>query len=268
MDIIEERIERRAVPFFGPVAVLMNLTVYPLLVLWTLTGILLFPLGFIIWKAVAGWNNRRIMRHFVWIYGRGWLLIMSPFVRFRREGFEDLKLDAPCILIVNHLSFFDTYCMSLLPAFDITFAVRAWPFRMPCYGWFMRLAGYLDVESSEWHEVQQSASNIITEGGHLLFFPEGHRSRNGKLHQFQTGAFRLAADLKVPVVPLCISGTDHLLPPGRFWLQPAVITLRTLPPIGNEDFQGSDGARRLRNLAHERIAETLANVRRKGPEIP
>lgn len=261
-EFLEKRIESNTAPLYGPASVVMNLTAYPLIVLWTLLGIALFPLGFILWKAVAGWDNGRIMRHFIWIYGRGWLLIMAPFVRFRREGFENLKLDEPSIIVVNHLSFFDTYCMCLLPAHDITFTVRAWPFRMPWYGWFMRLAGYLDVESREWRHVHQSAAHALTGGGHLLFFPEGHRSRDGKLGRFQNGAFRLAADLNVPVVPLCITGTDQLLPPGRLWLRPTKITLRALPPLDAEGFSGGDGARRLRNLAHGRIAEVLAEMGR------
>lgn len=264
MDLFRGKIERKGSCRFTPAAVLMNLIVYPLLVLWTLIGILCFPLGFILWKLTSGWDSGRIMRHFIWIYGRGWLLIMRPFVRFRREGFENLKIDKPCILVVNHLSFFDTYCMGLLPLHDITFAVRAWPFRMLWYGWFMRLAGYLDVESSEWNGILRSAADLVAKGGHLLFFPEGHRSRSGKLQHFHSGAFRLAADLDVRLIPLCIRGTDTLLPPGRFWLQPAEITLRALPPVEGKAYSGSEGARELRKLVKGRMTDNLAQMRGGG----
>ena len=98
----------------------MNLTVYPLTVLWTLLGIMLFPFLFLLWKGITRWEAGRIMRHFVWIYGRVWMVIMAPFVRFRREGFDRMDAKIPCLLVVNHLSFFDTYCMALLPFFDIT----------------------------------------------------------------------------------------------------------------------------------------------------
>ena len=111
------------------------------------------------------------MRHFIWIYGRGWLLLMAPFVRFRRRGFDTLDLSSPVIFVVNHQSFFDTYCMGLLPVFDVTFAVRAWPFRMVWYRWFMRLAGYLDVESTRWEEIESAGRAVLDGGGHLLFFP-------------------------------------------------------------------------------------------------
>ena len=70
-------------------ACVMNIVAYPAIIAWTLAGIIFFPFGFPLWKVLTGWEGDRIMRHFVWIYGRGWLCIMLPFVRFRREGFTN-----------------------------------------------------------------------------------------------------------------------------------------------------------------------------------
>lgn len=248
-------------PLARLIAIAMNLTVYPLVALWTLSGILLFPLSFGIWKVVTGWGAGRIMRHFVWIYGRGWIAIMSPFVRFSRQGLSR-ETPGPCILVINHLSFFDTYCMALLPVFDIAFAVRAWPFRMIWYAYFMRLAEYLNVESGEWQEISRSAEGIFAGGGSVLFFPEGHRSRDGELQHFYSGAFRLAVETGRPVVPLCITGTETLLPPGRFWLRPATVTLRVLEPVDPADFPGPDGHARLRKEVKTLIAANLEQMRR------
>ena len=83
----------------------MNIVAYPAIVAWTLAGIIFFPFGFVLWKVLTGWEGDRIMRHFVWLYGRGWLGIMLPFVRFRREGFTNNRIDLPCIAVINHLSF-------------------------------------------------------------------------------------------------------------------------------------------------------------------
>lgn len=251
----------RAAGRFGAKAVAMNLWVYPLLVLWTLTGMICFPAAIALWKVVTGWNTGRIMRHFIWIYGRVWLLIMGPFVQFRAEGMQHLEKEGRGILVVNHLSFFDTYCMALLPAHNVTFCVRAWPFRMPWYGWFMRLAGYLDVESSEWSQIDEAARDLFSKGGYLLFFPEGHRSRDGRLQRFYNGAFRLATDIGAPLVPLCLIGTDHLLPPGRFWLQPTEIVLRALPPLTADDAEGEGACRRLRKSVKETMEAQLLQMR-------
>jgi 1-acyl-sn-glycerol-3-phosphate acyltransferase len=226
-------------------AVVMTLVVYPLLAAWTLVGILIFPVGFLIWKVATRWSSGRIMRCFVWIYGRGWMVLVSPFVRFRREGFRGEKIRGPAILVVNHLSFFDTYCMAILPFSDVTFAVRSWPFRMFWYAGFMRLAGYLDVESMNWEENLAASRRVLEKDGFLLFFPEGHRSRDGRLQRFYSGAFRLSRELDCPVIPLCLTGTDRLLPPGRLWLRPARITLRVLPPVKPTAFANHGEMRRL-----------------------
>ncbi|WP_225911674.1 lysophospholipid acyltransferase family protein [Desulfuromonas versatilis] len=237
---------------------------YTLLVLWTLLGIALFPVLFVAWKLATRWSAGRIMRHFIWLYGRGWVAAFSPFVRFRREGLEQLRLARPSILVVNHLSFFDTYCMGLLPIHDVTFAVRAWPFRMFWYGRFMRLAGYLDVETAGWEEVRAAAERTLAAGGHLLFFPEGHRSRDGRLQRFYSGAFRLATETGAPLVPLCITGTDRLLPPGRLSLAPARVTLRALAAIDPGPFRGAEGHRELMREVKQRMAENLREMGAKG----
>jgi 1-acyl-sn-glycerol-3-phosphate acyltransferase len=238
-------------------------TIYPSLILYTLAGIALFPVLFAVWKLITRWDGGRIMRHFIWLYGRGWMVIVSPFVRFRREGMENLRLPRGSILVVNHLSFFDTYCMAMLPCHDVTFAVRAWPFRMFWYGRFMRLAGYLDVETSSWDETRETSAKVLAAGGHLLYFPEGHRSRNGQLQRFYRGAFRLAVETGAPLVPLCLTGTDQFLPPGRLWLEPARITLRALPAIDPAKFDGPGAHRDLAREVKRRMAE---NIRQMGEE--
>ena len=239
------------------IPLLMNLAVYPLLVLLTLLGIGLFPLGFVLWRIFTPWPVKVIMRHFVWLYGQAWLWLVSPFVRFRLEGMEPGKIPQPCIIVVNHQSFFDTYCMAALPFSNVIFAIRAWPFRIPWYSPFMRLAQYLNVESQDWPQITARARAELAQGGCLLFFPEGHRSRDGKIRRFYSGAFRLAIETGVPVVPLCISGTRVLLPPDTFKLHPAQVHLRALPAIDPRRFTGPRGHIGLRNAV---CATMILNV--------
>ena len=243
---------------------LMNLWCYSLLLLWTLFGILVFPLAFGVGLLFLRWSADRLARWFIWLYGRGWLLLMSPFVRFRREQLEQLQVGRPYLFVINHLSFFDTYCMALLPVHDVTFAVRSWPFRMFWYSGFMRLARYLDVEGSSWEETLSNCRCAFATGGTVLFFPEGHRSRDGQLQRFYSGGFKAAISTGVPLIPLCIDGTDRLLPPGRTLLRPCRITLRALDAIDTREFTGKDGHLRLRKLVKERMAAALAEMRSKG----
>jgi len=240
---------------------LMNLTVYPFLILWTLSSIAMFPAAFLVWKAGTRWTAERIVRHFIWIYGRGWIAILSPFVRFGRKGLEAVKPLQPVILVVNHLSFFDTYCMALLPFHNVAFAIRSWPFRMYCYTPFMRLANYLNVEGLKWETASRLAREILERGGNTLFFPEGHRSRDGSLGRFYSGAFLLAMETGRPIVPMVISGTDTLLPPNRWWLKPARILLEALPPVDPKFFSGSGAHIDLKKAVKEAIHNRLMEIR-------
>lgn len=259
--IVRER-SAPAPDYGGLPGILMNLAVYPLLAVWTVFGTLISPLGFLLWKGATGWDAGRIIRHFIWIYGRGWMAIVSPFVRFRRAGLAAGGLRPPGIIVVNHLSFFDTFCMGALPVFDITFAVRSWPFRqLFWYTAFMRRAGYLDVESMPWEECLAAGRGALEKGGFLLFFPEGHRSRDGELQRFYSGAFRLAFELGCPVVPLCIDGTDRLLPPGRRWLRPTRVQLRALPAVDPAPFADH---RDLRRHVKGQMAQALQSMRHEA----
>lgn len=242
-------------------AVLMTVIVYPLLVVWTLLGMILVPGLFLFWKGVTGWETGRIIRQFIWLYGRGWMVIVAPFVRFRRQGFAAAGIQGPAVIVINHLSFFDTFCMAALPFSDVTFAVRSWPFRMFWYAGFMRLAGYLDVESMDWESCLAAGRQVSEKEGFILFFPEGHRSRDGELQRFYSGAFRLARELGCPILPLCITGTDRLLPPGRRWLRPARVRLHALPMVDPAAF-ASHGE--LRRQVKAQMGRQLETMRQEG----
>lgn len=243
-------------------ALLMNLWVYPGLVLLTVMFLLVFPLLFPLTKLLTGWDRGKVVRFFIWCYGRGWITLCAPFVRFSREGFKGWAIPRPCIFVVNHLSFFDIYCMALLPMSDAVFAVRSWPFKLFWYAPFMRMAEYLDLERIGWEGTLSAAKRILQRKSSLLFYPEGHRSRTGELQRFHSGPFRLAVETGVPVVPLCLSGTDTLLPPGKWWMKPAVVSLAVLPPVYPESYTGPLAHLELKKQVKGRMAEKLAEMRR------
>lgn len=244
--------------------VFMNLWVYGLLVIWTLVGVSLAPLLAVGLRWRHAWSRDRIVRHLIWFYGRGWLLLISPFVDFKREGCEAGQIPAGCVFVINHLSFFDTYFMGALPHSDITFAVRSWPFKMFWYRFFMRMANYLEVEDLSWQQTTEQGMAVLQQGGSVLFFPEGHRSRDGKLQRFYSGAFQLAVASGRPIVPLCITGTDRLLPPGRKSLRPARVRLRVLPAVSVEPYRDQEGGHlRLRKQVKTLMADTLFEMSRE-----
>jgi 1-acyl-sn-glycerol-3-phosphate acyltransferase len=245
-------------------ALMMNILVYPLLVLQTLVFILCSPAVLPLARAVTGRPLGWLVRYFIRMYGQVWMVVMSPFVRFEKHDLTRDRFPRPCIIALNHLSFFDIFCMGALPFSNGAFAIRSWPFRMLWYAPFMRLAEYVDMESLGKDEALGRCRELLSRGVSLMFFPEGHRSRDGRIGRFYSGAFKLAVETNTPVVPLCIAGTDQLLPAGRFVMAPAVVRLQALPAINPADFPGESGHIELRKHVKSVMVEALE----KTPEHP
>lgn len=167
-----------------------------------------FPVIFIRYR---GWKREKfqpVIRRFIQFYGRWMIRFSWPMIRIQVEIPEEVKKADPCVYVLNHFSFVDVYFCGFLPGFQTVIAVRAWPFKLPIYNIFMRLAGYMNVERKSGEEILTAAAKVLKSGACLLFFPEGHRSRDGQLMPLQKGAFRIAAENRVPLVPVAIEGTE------------------------------------------------------------
>ncbi len=161
-------------------------------------------------------------------------MLMSLFVDIQWP--EQHKLPEPCIIIANHESFFDPYLVSFQPQRNICMAVRNWPFKIPFYGFYMKLAGYINVETDNLDEIIEQAGKAIEQNSSLMFFPEGTRSKDGNLNRFHSGPFHLAVQTGLPIVPLCITGTYNMLPRGHMLIRPSKVRGRILSPIYPEHF--------------------------------
>ncbi len=205
-----------------------------MLLLVTITGLIIAPcllLGNMVFPRM---EIARLARLSVRVYG--WILIrvvpfMAPVVLEDRSG----GFPKPAIFIPNHNSSIDPYLFGMLPM-DNAF-VTSWPFKIPFYSFFMRLAGYIN-STSGWEHVQKAGTRLLDSGCSLIIWPEGHRSRDGRLRRFKNGAFQLALATGRPIVPVCIVGSRQVLPPGKRFLSPArikVILLPTIMPSGSSD---------------------------------
>lgn len=239
---------------------LMNLMVVPLIGVWTIVGVVIFPFGFLFMRLILRDSTALATRRCIWIYGRIWQMITSLFVRFVQPEIKSRPFDVPGIIVVNHRSFLDTYCMNMMPVSDICFAVRAWPFQIPIYNFFMRLAGYINIENYSWEKALSISRLNLKNGSFILFFPEGHRNYGEKLTRFYSGAFKMAIENQVPVIPICLTGTQDLLPPGRYFLKPAKIKMKILEPIFPKDFPGETGHIQLKKHVQAKMAECLMEM--------
>jgi len=200
--------------------VLMNVWVYPMLIILTLVAILISPLLILYFTISTDWKQFRIYRHMVWYYGNAWIWIISPFVRVNKIGFEEFVQNPGSVIVCNHLSYFDVYFMGALPSPKVGLTSRSWPQKMIWYTAFVKGADYIDLEKNNFEVVSKWVKDNSEDGNFSVFFPEGHRSRNGQMQRFHSGAFKAALVNGISIIPLCIIGSDDLLPPTRKFLRP------------------------------------------------
>lgn len=166
---------------------------------------------------------------------------LNPFWRLEVEGAERLNQGGPYLVCTNHQSMMDVLVlMALRSDFKWVSGVRF--FKIPMLAVYMRLAGYIAADLKN----PFSAKGILEECGRWIdrgvsvgLFPEGTRSATGRLGSFKSGAFRVAEDKKVPVLPVAIDGTAEIMPKGSWtWRGESpfkVVRVKVLDPIRMED---------------------------------
>lgn len=162
------------------------------------------------------------------------------------------------VLVANHQSMFDIPVLFCLRR-QFKWVSKASLFSIPFLGWAMRASGYIALARGEHGSIRdtyEAARTWLKRGVSVLFFPEATRTRSGAMLPFKNGAFKLALERGVPVVPIAVEGTRRLLDHG--WrVRPATIRITILPAIdpARESITTFD---QLRDRTQQAIAETLS----------
>ena len=186
-----------------------------------------------------------------------------PFFGVEVRGKENLPAaGAPVMLVANHQSFMDIYSLFHLWRF-FKFVSKTSNFYIPIIGWSMFLTGHVGLKRTDKRsqmQVLKECRTLLQKGCSLLFFPEGTRTKTGRMATFKKGAFSIAAKEKVPVVPITIDGAGPIMPnkrEGEMWTGKVVLTIH--PPLTS----GTD--EELCQKAQEIIASGLPERLRPDP---
>ena len=188
---------------------------------------------------------------------------VNPAWRVHVEGTFPDDPRRPYVVVCNHQSQADIPVVSRLP-WEMKWVGKAELFRVPVAGWMMRLAGDIPVERGSARsraEVMIRAKEVLAQKCSVIFFPEGTRSADGRVHAFNDGAFRLAIKTGLPILPLALDGTDDALPKHdwRFGA-PSDIRLAVLDPIDTAGLKAADAVA-LREQVRAAIAARIASWR-------
>ena len=190
-----------------------------------------------------------------------WLLF-----RPRVNGRENVPLHGPVILASNHLSFIDSFAIPTVAPRKVAYLAKAEYFTTPGpAGWFTRTLftalNALPVERQTHRAAQaalDTALHVLQRGEAFGIYPEGTRSRDGRLARGKTGVAWLALTADCPVVPVAVLGTDRVQPVGARWPRPRRISNTFGRPLTFPEQQGQAGNGRARRVVTDRIMEAIA----------
>jgi 1-acyl-sn-glycerol-3-phosphate acyltransferase len=186
---------------------------------------------------------------------------------FRLAGMPVRMLDTqnlppgPCVVVANHASYLDGVVLkAALPA-RFSFVIKKEVSHVPLAGFVLRRIGSEFVDRFNRHAGGMDARRLFKAahaGQALAFFPEGTFLAQPGLGKFHTGAFAIAARAELPIVPIAIRGTRHILPSGRALPRPGRIQVQVLPPLCPlEDMDSTAAIAQIRDQARARILATL-----------
>ncbi len=203
------------------------------------------------------------------VYITRWQPILSNYVKFAIKTLMfvlDLKLELKnfdkeifnnkqWIVIGNHTSFLDPVILFSTVPGTLRFFYKSGVDKAPIISWAFKVSKYISVDRDNPRKAEESvrrAIKIIKEekSDSIGIFPEGTRSRDGKIKRFKRGAFVLAKEHNLPILPVYFRGFYYAMPKGRKLIYPSKLEIEFLPPI-SEDVVKSKNDKELRDLAYD-----------------
>ncbi|HEY3205083.1 MAG TPA: lysophospholipid acyltransferase family protein [Thermoanaerobaculia bacterium] len=193
---------------------------------------------------------------------------INPFWDFHAIDPIHPNANRPYLFVSNHRSLADVFLLCLLP-WDMKFLSKESVFRIPLLGWQMRVAGDIELSRGDKESARRALEQMrerLLQKSSVVVFPEGTRSADGSLAPFRDGAFRLAIELSVDVMPLAIWGTEAALPKHSLTFRKTTATVTVLPPVSTAGLSPAD-APRLAERVRGEIEHALEKAGGRGNAI-
>jgi 1-acyl-sn-glycerol-3-phosphate acyltransferase len=199
-----------------------------------------------------------------WVYpwalfgARNWLRLSG--MKIRVKGLDNLDPKQTYVFIANHRSFLDTALVFQYLGRRIGILAKKELLKVPILGYGMGYVNIMAIDRSNRERAIQTvraATERIISGVSFAVFAEGTRAKPGQLLPFKKGAFYMARDAGVPVVPVAIKNTDRLMGKGTGEARPGTIEMVVLPPVETGQELSDQKVRELIENVHEQIAAEL-----------
>ena len=198
------------------------------------TGCLLVTIAGLILIGLRPFGKARskyIFHYFLSKYTGSVMYIMTNVRKNVFRNTEDFK--KPAVYIANHSSFLDILLTTMLHP-KLVLLTNKWVWRSPVFGKIVRMAEYYPVADGAEDSIEP-LRDLVQRGYGIIVFPEGTRSYDDTIHRFHKGAFYIAEQLQLEVVPLLLHGVHYTMQKGDFLLKDGTTTLKILPHIRPDD---------------------------------
>ena len=179
------------------------------------------------------------------------------------EGIENLDPKGTYVMVLNHNSMVDILSIYNLPLV-FKWVSKKEVYRIPIVGRLLLAHGDIVINRASTKEAMQlvhtRGKEWLAKGASVAIFPEGTRSKDGEIHNFKAGAFILAKDAEVPILPIVLEGTDRVARKGFFMNWSNRITIKILPPVSKQDVVERP-IKEVMAEVHDSMVEALAEIR-------
>jgi 1-acyl-sn-glycerol-3-phosphate acyltransferase len=202
-------------------------------------------------------------RFFSYYPGMWWskIVCIITFCPVKVKGRENLDKNQSYIFVANHQGIYDIFLIYGYLNVPIKWMMKQSLRKLPFVGRACEMAGFIFVDNSSPKAVVrtiQDAEQKLKKGASIAIFPEGSRTSTGKMGKFKKGAYQMAIDLKLPVVPVTINGSYQVMPRDVYSIHPHSIELLIHPPISTKDMVSDnirDAALNIQRLIEKSRAE-------------
>ena len=189
--------------------------------------------------------------------------VVPPYWKRQVEGLENIEAGKSYVIVINHRSMTDIMALYFVPL-QFRWVSKREVFRIPFFGQFLVLHGDIAIERGNGAEamrkVMKNGCKWLRRGVSVSIFPEGTRSKDGEIHRFKAGAFALAKEAGVEILPVVMEGTNSMVRPNRLFRWKNTIKIKILPPVTAGHVAATD-QKVLAEEVHEKMVAALTELR-------
>ena len=191
----------------------------------------------------------------MWVTNAG---VRAAGIKIEIRGLENIPAGRSCIFMSNHVSNLDPPVLIPLIPGRSSVLLKKELMSIPILGRAMRMAKFIPVERGSRRDAAkasvEAAAEALRSGLHIIVYPEGTRSKDGRLSTFKKGPFFLAQETQAPIIPIALSGTQTMMRKGSYAIRPGVARIQLLPAIEPSNYATRE---ELMRAVRNAIAEAL-----------